>query len=104
MSLFKEFKGALVAEMENHRSDLCVILAGYKDEMYEFLKTNSGLESRIPHIVEFPNYSKDELIEIFLYMVKKNSIDYRSRNVSDIAVLQGLIKEQNELNKIHVTL
>ena len=37
-------------------------------------------------------------------MVKKNSIDYRSRNVSDIAVLQGLIKEQNELNKIHVTL
>lgn len=67
-----EIVPALVAEMENHRSDLCVILAGYKDEMYEFLKTNSGLESRIPHIIEFPNYSKDELMEIFLHMVKKN--------------------------------
>ena len=40
--------------------------------MFEFLKNNSGLESRIPHIIEFPNYSKDELIEIFLHMVKKN--------------------------------
>ena len=67
-----EILPALVAEMENHRSDLCVILAGYKDEMFEFLKNNSGLESRIPHIIEFPNYSKDELIEIFLHMVKKN--------------------------------
>ena len=67
-----EIVPVLVAEMENHRSDLCVILAGYKDEMYEFLKTNSGLESRIPHIIEFPNYSKDELMEIFLHMVKKN--------------------------------
>lgn len=67
-----EIVPALVAEMENHRSDLCVILAGYKDEMYEFLKTNSGLESRIPHVIEFPNYSKNELMEIFLHMVKKN--------------------------------
>lgn len=58
-----------VAEMENHREDLCVIFAGYKDEMKEFLKTNSGLESRFPHIVEFPNYSKEELIEIFFKLV-----------------------------------
>lgn len=58
-----------VAEMENHREDLCVIFAGYKDEMKEFLKTNSGMESRFSHIVEFPNYTREELIEIFFKLV-----------------------------------
>ena len=62
----------LVAEMENHRADLCVILAGYKDEMEAFLKVNSGLESRISHIIEFPNYTKDELLQIFVQMLEKN--------------------------------
>lgn len=59
----------LVAEMENHRDDMCVILAGYQKEMEEFLKENSGLKSRISHIIEFSNYTRDELIRIFFSMV-----------------------------------
>lgn len=64
-----EILPALVAEMENHRDDMCVILAGYKEEMENFIKANSGLKSRIPHVLEFPNYTRDELMEIFFKMV-----------------------------------
>lgn len=55
---------ALVKGMEDHRDDLVVILAGYEDEMQEFLKRNSGLRSRFPNIVHFDDYSVDEMYEI----------------------------------------
>ena len=60
----------LVEEMENYRDDMCVIFAGYEDEMNSFFKTNSGLKSRIPHILHFPNYSREELMEIFYRMTE----------------------------------
>ena len=59
----------LIAEMENHRDDFCVILAGYKKEMHKMFEANSGLESRIAYELEFPNYSRDELEEIFYSMM-----------------------------------
>lgn len=59
----------LVAEMENHRDDMCVIFAGYTDEMNIMLNGNAGLRSRIPYIIEFPNYSREELTDIFFKMV-----------------------------------
>lgn len=62
----------LIAEMENHRSDLVVIMAGYTDEMDELMRANSGLESRMPYVIEFPNYTRDQLFCIFMDMVKKN--------------------------------
>ena len=43
--------------MEDHRDDLIVILAGYSKEMAEFLTANSGLKSRFPNIIEFPDYT-----------------------------------------------
>lgn len=67
-----EVIATFIAEMENHRDDLCVIMAGYTDEMQAFMKVNSGLESRIPHIIEFPNYTRDELVQIFFKMVEGN--------------------------------
>ena len=65
-----EILPTMVSEMEDHRDDLCVIFAGYEDEMGEFLAQNSGLKSRIPNVLKFPNYSRDELIEIFHLMGK----------------------------------
>ncbi len=65
----REALDTLVAEMENHRDDFCVILAGYSDEMSVMLGGNAGLGSRIPHRIEFPNYSREELGEIFLRML-----------------------------------
>lgn len=67
----REALDTLVAEMENHRDDFCVILAGYRDDMKTMLAGNAGLESRIPFIVDFPNYSREELEEIFLSMLKR---------------------------------
>lgn len=54
----------LVKGMEDNREDLLVILAGYSKEMEVFMTANSGLRSRFPNIIEFPDYSGDELADI----------------------------------------
>ncbi len=54
----------LLQVMENQRDDLVVILAGYKDRMDTFFKSNPGLSSRIAHHLDFPDYSHDELQQI----------------------------------------
>ncbi len=54
----------LVKGMEDNRDDLVVILAGYSKEMDEFLQTNSGLKSRFPNIIDFPDYTAEELLKI----------------------------------------
>lgn len=64
-----EALATLIAEMENHRKDMVVIMAGYTDEMATLMKGNPGLESRMPYVIEFPNYSREDLYGIFLKMV-----------------------------------
>ncbi len=54
----------LVKAIEDNRDDLIVILAGYSKEMEEFLESNSGLKSRFPNIIDFPDYTGDELLAI----------------------------------------
>ncbi len=54
----------LLQAMENQRDDLVVILAGYRDRMETFFRSNPGLSSRIAHHIDFPDYSGDELAEI----------------------------------------
>lgn len=73
----REALDTLVAEMENHRDDFCVIMAGYKDDMAAMLKGNVGLKSRIPFEIEFPNYTRDDLEKIFFTMLDGN-FDYES--------------------------
>ncbi|CAG0949324.1 Protein CbbX [Burkholderiales bacterium] len=51
----------LLQVMENQRDDLVVILAGYKDRMETFFRSNPGMASRIAHHIDFPDYSPDEL-------------------------------------------
>ncbi len=55
---------ALVKGIEDYRDNLVVILAGYSDEMAEFLKTNPGLKSRFPNVIDFEDYTPDEMYEI----------------------------------------
>lgn len=62
----KEAIDTLIAEMENHRADFVVIMAGYPDEMQTLLDANPGLESRMPYVIEFPDYDRAALAEIFL--------------------------------------
>jgi len=68
----REALDTLVAEMENHRDDMCVILAGYSDEMETMLSGNAGLKSRIPFAVDFPSYSREDLVKIFFMMAEGN--------------------------------
>ncbi|MBT9281109.1 MAG: AAA family ATPase [Hydrogenibacillus schlegelii] len=56
----------LIKAMEDHRDNLCVILAGYEDEMKRLLKVNPGLRSRIPFVLHFPDYTPPELLRIFV--------------------------------------
>ena len=58
----------LVKLMEDHRDNLVIIVAGYTNEMKRFLKSNTGLISRFNKFIDFPDYSKDELIEIMQMM------------------------------------
>ena len=54
----------LLQVMEDHRDDLVVVLAGYKDRMDTFFRSNPGMASRIAHHIDFPDYSADELFRI----------------------------------------
>lgn len=68
----REALDTLIAEMENHRSDFVVIMAGYPDEMETLMRGNAGLESRMPYVIEFPNYTREQLYRIFMRMADKS--------------------------------
>ena len=60
----------LVKGMEDHRDNLVMVIAGYTNEMEGFLKMNPGLQSRFPYIIEFPDYTSEEMYEILEGMAK----------------------------------
>ena len=70
----REALDTLIAEMENHRSDFMVIMAGYTDEMDTLLKGNPGLRNRMPYTIEFPNFTRAQLCEIFRSFLKKKFV------------------------------
>ena len=64
----------LLKEMEDHRGDFAVIAAGYTKEMGEFVLANPGLKSRFSTVIEFPDYTADELLTVFKLLCAKNNI------------------------------
>ena len=67
----EECVATLIQAMENYRDNLVVIFAGYKKEMDGFLRSNSGIVSRIGYTMDFKDYTTDELIQIFKSMFEK---------------------------------
>ena len=63
----------LLQVMENQREDLVVILAGYKDRMDTFFKSNPGMSSRIAHHLDFPDYTPPELLQIAEKMLQQQN-------------------------------
>jgi probable Rubsico expression protein CbbX len=61
----------LLQFMEDRRDDIVVILAGYKERMDIFFKSNPGMASRIAHHIDFPDYAETELYEIAQIMLKQ---------------------------------
>ena len=61
----------LLQVMENQRDDLVVILAGYRNRMDTFFRSNPGMSSRIAHHIDFPDYSVEELVLISRLMLSQ---------------------------------
>lgn len=66
----KEAIDTLVKAMEDYRGKFCVIFAGYKNEMQKMIDINPGLKSRIQFMLDFPNYSREELQSITQLMLQ----------------------------------
>jgi MoxR-like ATPase len=62
--------------METERDDLVVVLAGYKDRMDTFFRSNPGMGSRVAHHLHFPDFSVDELVEIAELMMKQQEYEF----------------------------
>lgn len=84
----------LIQQMENRRENLVVVFAGYTDEMHMFLKSNPGLRSRVPNVIEFPDYTPEEMVKIFNKMCKENN--YTATKDAQDRVLKYLKKQDKE--------
>ena len=58
--------------MERWRERLVVVVAGYGDEMRKFVGMNPGLQSRFTKYIDFPDYTAEELLQVFRLLVRKN--------------------------------
>lgn len=82
--------------MSDKEGQIVVIVAGYKEEMQEFLKSNPGLESRFTTKLEFENYRSEELYEIFEHLCEENEFDIEDGSKSYILEQFDNISEQNK--------
>lgn len=87
----------LVKLMEDHRDDLIVIVAGYTEEMQSFLKCNTGLVSRFNKFIDFPDYSKEELIAILDAMADKAGLQLEE-SAREAVLLSLQAKTEEEWN------
>ena len=84
----------LLQVMENQRSDLVVILAGYKEKMETFFQANAGFRSRIAHHIDFPDYSTDELMQIGEMMLEKQMYSFDEQSKTAFAEYLELRQKQ----------
>lgn len=71
----REVIAALLKDMEDYKGKFCVILAGYKDEMEQMIAMNPGFDSRINRKINFPDYTIEELMQIFNAMLSKKKYE-----------------------------
>lgn len=87
----------LMVAMEKYRDDIVIIVAGYKDEMEQFLNMNPGLKSRFNFFIEFDDYNDEELVRIVKVMAEKN--DYLIEKELEIALLDKFSNCRNSTDK-----
>lgn len=95
-SFGKEAIDTLVADIENYRNDLMVIIAGYSDDMDTFLSQNQGLKSRFPNEILFEDYTVDEMLSIFKGMVKSRNLVLEDGMDSKIISLIQTVSKQSD--------
>ncbi|MGE0404391.1 MAG: AAA family ATPase [Kofleriaceae bacterium] len=75
----KEAIATLIKGMEDHRDELCVIVAGYPQAMQRFVDANSGMKSRISRHIEFPDFTEEELEQVFEAMTKAKKLTFEPK-------------------------
>lgn len=70
-----EAVATIIKQMEDNRDKFILILAGYTEEMQELLEANPGFESRVKEYLDFPDYTDDELDEIFCMMARQQGFE-----------------------------
>jgi SpoVK/Ycf46/Vps4 family AAA+-type ATPase len=68
----------LLKAMEDHRDRLCVIVAGYRNEMRAFIDANSGIKSRFTRRIHFEDYSVEEMRAIFVGLARQHRLQIGS--------------------------
>lgn len=91
----QEVIATLIAAMENYRNDFVVILAGYTKEMEMLINPNEGFRSRIRYFLNFPDYSLDELWQIFVKMSNSKGFAVED-DVKDVFTSYMLEEMQNK--------
>jgi SpoVK/Ycf46/Vps4 family AAA+-type ATPase len=81
----------LLKLMEDNRSDLVVIAAGYRDRMESFVDSNPGLRSRFTRFIDFPDYTPDELTTIFTRLAEEEGYKL------DAGVVESIRKKMFDL-------
>lgn len=96
-SFGKESISTLLKRMEDDRDRLVVILAGYTNDMKRFIDSNPGLQSRFNRYIEFPDYTADELLQIFEFNLKNNEYCISDEARAALAEqLQKCVDEKDE--------
>jgi probable Rubsico expression protein CbbX len=84
----------LLQVMETEREDLVVVLAGYRDRMEQFFRSNPGMGSRVAHHIDFPDYSVRELMQIARLMVDQR--DYELTPDAEAALLRYVERRRGQ--------
>lgn len=84
----------LVKMMEDHRDDLVVIVAGYREEMERFLRSNTGLISRFNKFITFEDYSEQQLLEILTVMAEQAGMVVEETAVKKLGLYLASMNEQ----------
>ncbi len=86
----------LIKAMEDHKDNLIVIFAGYKEEMRGFVHSNPGIASRLGFTFEFEGYSPEELREIFLNKISANGFSVNEEAMEKVLRLMGQFSEKED--------
>jgi stage V sporulation protein K len=90
----KEAIDTLVKHMEDKGNEFILILAGYSREMEQFLSLNPGLQSRFPLVIDFPDYTVNQLMEIGAFMLKER--EYTLSKEAEWKLRDHLIMVKNQ--------
>lgn len=87
---------ALLKDMEDYKGKFCVILAGYRDEMENMISVNPGFDSRINRKIDFPDYTIDELMQIFSVMLKKEDYEIEKNAYNKVKEIFAILSKREK--------